>query len=107
MPFSQVPAASPIIRLRIGDLITSNFSTLGLSRMMGVGDPEFSYDTFGAGSDETKDLMGKVKEFEKKFLDLMNLKHRKTLDIIKEGKLTDDVLSTLESVAADLTSSYE
>ena len=49
----------------------------------------------------------KVKEFEKKFLDLMNLKHRKTLDIIKEGKLTDDVLSTLESVAADLTSSYE
>ena len=49
----------------------------------------------------------KVKEFEKKFLDLMNLKHRKTLDIIKEGKLTDDVLSTLESVAADLKSSYE
>ena len=49
----------------------------------------------------------KVKEFEKKFLDLMNLKHRKTMDIIKEGKLTDDVLSTLESVAADLTSSYE
>ena len=49
----------------------------------------------------------KVKEFEKKFLDLMNLKHRKTLDIIKEGKLTDDVLSTLENVAADLTSSYE
>ena len=49
----------------------------------------------------------KGKEFEKKFLDLMNLKHRKTMDIIKEGKLTDDVLSTLESVAADLTSSYE
>ena len=49
----------------------------------------------------------KIKEFEKKFLDLMNLKHRKTLDIIKQGKLTDDVLSTLESVAADLASSYE
>ena len=49
----------------------------------------------------------KVKEFEKKFLDLMNLKHRKTMDIIKEGKLTDDVLSTLESVASDLASSYE
>ena len=49
----------------------------------------------------------KIKEFEKKFLDLMNLKHRKTLDTIKKGKLTDDVLSTLESVAADLKSSYE
>ena len=49
----------------------------------------------------------KIKEFEKKFLDLMNLKHRKTLDTIKQGKLTDGVLSTLESVAADLASSYE
>ena len=45
----------------------------------------------------------KIKEFEKKFLDLMNLKHRKTLDTIKQGKLTDDVLSSLESVAADLS----
>ena len=49
----------------------------------------------------------KIKEFEKKFLDLMNLKHRKTLDTIKQGMLTDDVLSTLETVAADLASSYE
>ena len=49
----------------------------------------------------------KIKEFEKKFLDLMNVKHKKTLDTIKQGKLTDDVLSTLESVAADLSSSYE
>ena len=49
----------------------------------------------------------KIKEFEKKFLELMNVKYKKTLDIIKQGKLTDDVLSTLESVAADLSSSYE
>ena len=49
----------------------------------------------------------KIKEFEKKFLELMNVKHNKTLDIIKQGKLTGDVLSTLESVAADLSSSYE
>ena len=28
----------------------------------------------------------------------MNLKHRKTLDLIKEGKLTDDVIATLEKV---------
>ena len=48
----------------------------------------------------------KVKEFEKVF-GLNEFKTQKTLDIIKEGKLTDDVLSTLESVAADLTSSYE
>jgi len=49
----------------------------------------------------------KVKEFEKKFLELMNLKHRKTLDLIKEGKLTDDVIVTLEKVGAEISSSYE
>ena len=49
----------------------------------------------------------KVKEFEKKFLELMNLKHRKTLDLIKQGKLTDDVIATLEKVGAEISSSYE
>ncbi len=49
----------------------------------------------------------KVKEFEKKFLELMNLKHRKTLDLIKDGKLTDDVIATLEKVGAEISSSYE
>ena len=49
----------------------------------------------------------KVKEFEKKFLELMNLKHRKTLDLIKEGKLTDDIIATLEKVGAEISSSYE
>jgi F-type H+-transporting ATPase subunit alpha len=49
----------------------------------------------------------KVKEFEKKFLELMNLKYRKTLDSIKEGKLTDDVITALEKVGAEISSSYE
>ena len=49
----------------------------------------------------------KVKEFEKKFLEFMNLKHRKTLDLIKEGRLTDDVIATLEKVGAEISSSYE
>jgi F-type H+-transporting ATPase subunit alpha len=49
----------------------------------------------------------KVKEFEKKFLEFMNLKHRKTLDLIKEGKLTDGVIDILEKVGAEISSSYE
>ena len=48
-----------------------------------------------------------IKDFEKKFIELMNLKHRKVLDIIKSGKLTDEVTSTLEKVAAEMTSSYD
>ena len=40
-PFSQVTTASPIIRLRVGDLIKSNYSREGVARLMGVGDPDF------------------------------------------------------------------
>ncbi len=36
-PFSQVPASTPVIRMRIGDVIRSNFSKLGLARVFGAG----------------------------------------------------------------------
>ena len=49
----------------------------------------------------------KVKDFEKKFIELLNLKHKKILSQIKEGKLTDEITLTLEKVASELTSSYE
>ena len=51
--------------------------------------------------------VNQIKDFEKKFIELMNLKHRKVLDTIKSGKLTDEVTSTLEKVAAEMTSSYD
>ena len=37
MPFSQVLGASPLIRLRIGDVIKSNYSRFNLARIFGVG----------------------------------------------------------------------
>ena len=40
VPFSQVIGASPLIRLRIGDVIASNYSKFGLSRLFGATDPE-------------------------------------------------------------------
>ena len=36
-PFSQVLGASPVIRLRIGDVIKSNFSNFNLARIFGIG----------------------------------------------------------------------
>ena len=36
-PFSQIPTASPVIRLRIGDMIKSNFSRFSLGRLFGLG----------------------------------------------------------------------
>ncbi|HPF10011.1 MAG TPA: F0F1 ATP synthase subunit alpha [Flavobacteriaceae bacterium] len=48
----------------------------------------------------------KVKEFERDYIDLLNAKHRGTLDDLKAGKLTDEVIDVLTSVAKDLVSRY-
>ena len=37
-PFSQIPTASPLIRLRLGDLFRSNFSKFALARIFGAGE---------------------------------------------------------------------
>jgi F-type H+-transporting ATPase subunit alpha len=49
----------------------------------------------------------KVKEFERNYLELLNAKHRGALDTLKSGKLTDEVIDTLTSVAADLSAQYK
>lgn len=48
----------------------------------------------------------KVKEFERDYIELLNAKHRDTLDTLKAGKLTDEVIDTLTAVAKDLSSRY-
>ena len=37
MPFSQVMKASPLIRLRVGDVIKTNYSKFNLARIFGIG----------------------------------------------------------------------
>tara|TARA_B100000674_G_scaffold495927_2_gene524677 strand:+ start:1479 stop:3059 length:1581 start_codon:yes stop_codon:yes gene_type:complete len=49
----------------------------------------------------------KVKEFERAFLELLNAKHRKVLDDLKAGKLTDKVIDTLTKVASDIAANYK
>jgi hypothetical protein len=36
MPFSQIPTASPVIRLRVGDVIRGNYSRFNLARIFGI-----------------------------------------------------------------------
>jgi len=43
----------------------------------------------------------KVKEFERDYLEFLNAKHRDVLDQLKAGKLTDEVIDVLSSVAKD------
>ena len=50
--------------------------------------------------------VNKIKEFERKYIDFLNLKHKKIMQIIKSGKLTDDVISILTKTAEELSSTY-
>ena len=49
----------------------------------------------------------KVKEFERAYLELLNVKHRKVLDDLKAGKLSDKVIDTLTKVASDVAANYK
>jgi len=50
--------------------------------------------------------VNKIKEFERKYIDFLNLKHKKVMGTIKSGKLTDDVVSVLTKTAEELSSTY-
>lgn len=41
-PFSQLIGASPMIRLRLGDLLRSNYSRFNLARLFGLGNTQFT-----------------------------------------------------------------
>ncbi len=49
----------------------------------------------------------KVKEFELEYLEFLNQKHRGTLDTLKAGKLTDEVIDTLTQTAKELSAKYK
>ena len=48
----------------------------------------------------------KIKEFELEFISFLHTKHQNVLDSLAAGSLTDEIKSTLESVAAELSSKY-
>ena len=48
----------------------------------------------------------KVKEFEKEFLQVLNLSHRDTLNALKAGNLSDEAIATIEKVAKEVSSKY-
>jgi len=48
----------------------------------------------------------KVRQFESDFLEILEMQHRETLNILKEGKLTEDVETTIRKVAAEVADKY-
>lgn len=49
----------------------------------------------------------KIKEFERDYLEMLNVKHRDTLDALKAGKLTDQAIDVMIEVAKDLSAKYK
>jgi len=50
--------------------------------------------------------VNKIKEFETEYLAFLHAKHQGLLNDLGSGKLTEEIQSTLETVAADLSSKY-
>lgn len=53
-PFSQVPTSSPIVRIRLGDVIRSNYSKFALARLFGLGRSENDFKLDTAAIDEQR-----------------------------------------------------
>ena len=51
--------------------------------------------------------VNKVKEFEKDYLAQLEMQHPETLEAIRTGQYNDDILSTLEQLAKELTPKYK
>ncbi|MFO7656207.1 MAG: F0F1 ATP synthase subunit alpha [Bacteroidales bacterium] len=49
----------------------------------------------------------KIKEFEKDYLDFLDLKHKNILDTLKQGKLDEKAEKTLEAVALEVAEKYK
>ena len=55
-----------------------------------------------------KDIpVSKVREFEKEYLEFLDLKHRDVLDNLRDGILNNDITNTLEKVAAETAMKYK
>jgi F-type H+-transporting ATPase subunit alpha len=50
--------------------------------------------------------VNRIKEFETEYIEVLNAKHRNILDLLKAGKLTDEVVDTLAAVVKDLAKNY-
>jgi len=51
--------------------------------------------------------INRVKEFEKDYLELLELKHRDVLDNLRDGILNNDITKTLETVALELVNKFK
>ena len=51
--------------------------------------------------------VSKVKEFEKDYIEFLEMKHRNILDTLRDGILNDDITKVLEKVAAEIATKFK
>ena len=50
--------------------------------------------------------VARVKEFERDYLEILNAKHKDSLNILKTGKITDEIIAVLEEVATEVSTKF-
>jgi F-type H+-transporting ATPase subunit alpha len=51
--------------------------------------------------------VNKIKEFESDYIEYLNAKYRDTLDTLKAGKLTDEVIDVLMAACKEISAKYK
>jgi len=79
MPFSQIPTASPMIRIRLGDFVRSNGTKFALARLFGAGQGTdiFSYGEGKSGADIEEKSQKSLDDFKKISAQSFNTKDEK------------------------------
>lgn len=94
-PFSQQIGAAPMVRLRIGDLVKSNYSKFGLARLFGYGNAESNF----GGEDVQKSPNNPITGlYDKKLRDVGTIHYMKDLkDYVSQSEraLIDDNRNSL------------
>ena len=100
-PFTQVPTASPLIRLRVGDVIKSNYSRTNLSRLHGIGDRNMD-DKLEFDPDLEVDSK-QFAEIQKNKEEILKLnKEIETIDKENKGVQESDII--IDSIRKDIIS---
>lgn len=94
-PFSQIPTASPMIRVRVGDMVKSNYSKFGLARLFGLGHE----DSFKATTARQREIrrVGRSQNLQKAEMIVANQRKRMRLaDPSARGKEVVGSLAILD-----------
>lgn len=105
VPFTQLVSASPLVRIRLGDLYRSNYSRFALARLFGMGS-QYNSDADATeklmiGGEKNSFLTGDVKDGTDKLVEKLNKKIGFEKDLSDVVYLLDTSQLTPQNLMAD------